>query len=136
MIKRINRVAIVGKEAELTGLEGMKIDDIINAGERSVDDAKVAELILKKSGRKNKKTLAKAIKENPNTSKKTKETIEKIEKTSKFDKSIFPNLGASSTSFDRCLFLIALSKLSNLVLYDDTRDFEFYFGCHKLPIPP
>ena len=80
-IKRIKRVAMQGKEAELKAIEGLKIDDIINAGERNVDDNKVAEIILKKSGRKNKKATAKTIKEkNPNLSKKNQETIKKIEK--------------------------------------------------------
>lgn len=80
-IKRIKRVAMQGKEAELKAIEGLKIDDIINAGERGADDNKVAEIILKKSGRKNKKTTAKTIKEkNPNLSKKNRETIQKIEK--------------------------------------------------------
>lgn len=81
-IKRIKRVAMQGKEAELKAIEGLKIDDIINAGERGADDNKVAEIILKKSGRKNKKATAKVIKEkNPNLSKKNQETIKKIEKT-------------------------------------------------------
>ena len=80
-IKRIKRVAMQGKEAELKAIEGLKIDDIINAGERNVDDNKVAEIILKKSGRKNKKATAKTIKEKkPNLSKKNQETIKKIEK--------------------------------------------------------
>lgn len=80
-IKRIKRVAMQGKEAELKAIEGLKIDDIINAGERGADDNKVAEIILKKSGRKNKKAAAKTIKEkNPNLSKKNRETIQKIEK--------------------------------------------------------
>lgn len=81
-IKRIKKVAMQGKEAELKAIEGLKIDDIINAGERGADDNKVAEIILKKSGRKNKKETAKIIKnKNPNLSKKNRETIKKIEKT-------------------------------------------------------
>lgn len=81
-IKRIKRIAMQGKEAELKAIEGLKIDDIINAGERGADDNKVVEIILKKSGRKNKKATAKVIKEkNPNLSKKNQETIKKIEKT-------------------------------------------------------
>lgn len=80
-IKRIKKIAMQGKEAELKAIEGLKIDDIINAGERGADDNKVAEIILKKSGRKNKKATAKVIKEkNPNLSKKNQETIKKIEK--------------------------------------------------------
>lgn len=81
-IKRIKKVAMQGKEAELKAIEGLKIDDIINAGERGADDNKVAEIILKKSGRKNKKETAKIIKnKNLNLSKKNRETIKKIEKT-------------------------------------------------------
>ncbi|MBQ7285601.1 MAG: hypothetical protein IJW72_05055 [Alphaproteobacteria bacterium] len=81
-IKRIKKIAMQGKEAELKAIEGLKIEDIISAGERNADDNKVAEIILQKSGRKNKKETAKVIKDkNPNLSKKNRETIKKIEKT-------------------------------------------------------
>lgn len=81
-IKRIKKIAMQGKEAELKAIEGLKIEDIISAGERNADDNKVAEIILQKSGRKNKKETVKVIKDkNPNLSKKNRETIKKIEKT-------------------------------------------------------
>ncbi len=79
-IKRIKRIAMQNKEGDLKAIEGLKIDDIIHAGERSADDNKVAEIILKKSGRKTKKTNAKVIKEkNPHLSQKNRDIIRKIE---------------------------------------------------------
>lgn len=60
-ITRIRRMALAADESQLKALEKMKIEDIINAGEKSTDDAKVAELILKKSGRKGKKDVNKIV---------------------------------------------------------------------------
>lgn len=86
-IKRIKKVAMLGKDADVRAIEGMKIDDIIKAGEKGTDENKVAEIILKKSGRKNKKDVARKIKDNPNVSQKTKETAKQIEKIEKAGKS-------------------------------------------------
>ena len=60
-ITRIRRMALAAEESQLKALEKMKVEDIINAGEKSTDDHKVAELILKKSGRKNKKDVQKVV---------------------------------------------------------------------------
>lgn len=60
-IDRIRKMALAADESQLKALEKMKVDDLINAGEKSTDDKKVAELILKKSGRKNKKDVAKVV---------------------------------------------------------------------------
>lgn len=60
-INRIRKMALAADESQLKALEKMKVEDIINAGEKSTDDAKVAELILKKSGRKTKKDVNKIV---------------------------------------------------------------------------
>ena len=60
-ITRIRKMALAADESQLKALEKMKVEDIINAGEKSTDDAKVAELILKKSGRKSKKDVNKIV---------------------------------------------------------------------------
>ena len=60
-ITRIRRMALAADEPQLKSLEKMKVEDIINAGEKSTDDRQVAELILKKSGRKNKKDVNKIV---------------------------------------------------------------------------
>lgn len=60
-ITRIRKMALAADESQLKALEKMKVEDIINAGEKSTDDRQVAELILKKSGRKNKKDVQKVV---------------------------------------------------------------------------
>ena len=60
-ITRIRKMALAADESQLKALEKMKVEDIINAGEKSTDDQQVAELILKKSGRKNKKDVNKIV---------------------------------------------------------------------------
>ena len=54
-IKRIQNIALVAEESQLKALEGMKVEDLMNAGSSQTKDEQVAEIILKKSGRKNKK---------------------------------------------------------------------------------
>lgn len=54
-IKRISDMAEASEESKLKIMEGMKISEIVNAGEKNTDDKEVAKLILKKSGRKTKK---------------------------------------------------------------------------------
>ena len=60
-ITRIRKMALAADESQLKALEKMKVEDIINAGEKSTDDRQVAELILKKSGRKSKKDVNKIV---------------------------------------------------------------------------
>ena len=60
-ITRIRKMGLAADESQLKALEKMKVEDIINAGEKSTDDQQVAELILKKSGRKNKKDVNKIV---------------------------------------------------------------------------
>ena len=58
-IKRIQNIALVAEESQLKALEGMKVEDLMNAGNSQTKDEQVAEIILKKSGRKNKKDAQK-----------------------------------------------------------------------------
>lgn len=74
-ISRIRKMALAADESQLKALEKMKVDDLINAGEKSTDDYTVAELVLKKSGRKNKKDINKVVeKSKQQNNRKTKET--------------------------------------------------------------
>ena len=54
-IKRIQNIALAAEESQIKALEGMKVEDLMNAGSNQTKDEQVAETILKKSGRKNKK---------------------------------------------------------------------------------
>lgn len=54
-IDRIRKMALAAKESQLKALENMKVEDVLNAGNKTTDDQEVAELILKKSGRKSRK---------------------------------------------------------------------------------
>lgn len=81
-IERIRKMALAADESQLKALEKMKVDDLINAGEKSTDDRKVAELILKKSGRKNKKEVDQLVqksKQQTQTKTKNKEIKSKID---------------------------------------------------------
>ncbi len=81
-INRIRRMALAADESQLKALEKMKVDELINAGEKGTDDKKVAEMILKKSGRKNKKEVDKVVqKSKEKTPKKSKEIKSKIDAT-------------------------------------------------------
>lgn len=79
-INRIRKMALASDESQLKALEKMKVDELIDAGDKGTDDRKVAELILKKSGRKNKKEIDKMVqKSRENTPKKSKEIKSKID---------------------------------------------------------
>lgn len=74
-IERIRKMAIAADESQIKSLEKMKISDVINAGEQNTDDKEVAELILKKSGRNNKKDINKIVQKSKTVKKiKTSET--------------------------------------------------------------
>ena len=79
-IERIRKMAIAADEPQLKALEKMKVDDLINAGEKTTDDRKVAELILKKSGRKNKKEVDQLVQRSKQKNKaKNKEIKSKVD---------------------------------------------------------
>lgn len=79
-ISRIRRMALAADESQLKALEKMKVDDLINAGEKSTDDQKVAEMILKKSGRKNKKEINNLVQKSKNKNlQKNKEIKSKVD---------------------------------------------------------
>lgn len=79
-ISRIRRMALAADESQLKALEKMKVDDLINAGEKSTDDKKVAEMILKKSGRKNKKEINNLVQKSKNKNQqKNKEIKSKVD---------------------------------------------------------
>lgn len=56
-IKRVQSMSpeMDGNKDKTKALEGWKLDDLVNAGEKGTDDKAVAEMILQKSGRKNAK---------------------------------------------------------------------------------
>ena len=58
-VEKIKNVALAADESQLKVLEKMKIEDVINAGEKSTDEREIAKMILKKSGRKDKKDINK-----------------------------------------------------------------------------
>lgn len=60
-IDRIRKMAQAADESQLKTLEKMKLEEVINAGEKTTEDKQVAELILKKSGRKTKKDINKIV---------------------------------------------------------------------------
>ncbi|MBE6451893.1 MAG: hypothetical protein E7012_00175 [Alphaproteobacteria bacterium] len=81
-IERIRKMALAADESQTKILEKMKLEEVINAGEKNTDDKEVAELILKKSGRKNKKDVKKIVNKSKQYSKpkvkdtrKTKDTV-------------------------------------------------------------
>lgn len=79
-IERIRKMAVAADESQLKALEKMKVDDLINAGEKTTDDRKVAELILKKSGRKNKKEVDQLVQKSKQKNKaKNKEIKSKVD---------------------------------------------------------
>ena len=79
-ISRIRRMALAADESQLKALEKMKVDELINAGEKSTDDKKVAEMILKKSGRKNKKEINNLVQKSKNKNlQKNKEIKSKVD---------------------------------------------------------
>lgn len=79
-IERIRKMASAADEPQLKALEKMKVDDLINAGEKTTDDRKVAELILKKSGRKNKKEVDQLVQRSKQKNKaKNKEIKSKVD---------------------------------------------------------
>ena len=86
-IERIRKMAIAADESQLKALEKIKISEIINAGEKDTDDKEVAKLILKKSGRKNKKDINKVVQKSKNI-KKTRTSEIKPRETSKTTLSI------------------------------------------------
>lgn len=86
-IERIRKMAIAADESQLKALEKMKVSEVINAGEKHTEDQEVAELILKKSGRNNKKDINKVVQKSRNT-KKTKISEIKPKETSKTKLSI------------------------------------------------
>lgn len=92
-INRIRNMALAADESQLKALEKMKVDDIINAGEKSTDDKKVAELILKKSGRKSKKDVdnlvQKSKSKNQQKSKEIKSKVDGKPRTNLSAKDIF-----------------------------------------------
>ena len=61
-IKRIQDMAVLADESQLKAIEGMKVEDLMQAGSKQTKDEQVAELILKKSGRKSKKDAAQSVK--------------------------------------------------------------------------
>lgn len=63
-IARIRSMAAASDKSQLKMLEKMKISEILNAGEKNTEDQQVAELILKKSGRKDKKEASKLVQKN------------------------------------------------------------------------
>lgn len=86
-IERIRKMAIAADESQIKSLEKMKISDVINAGEQNTDDKEVAELILKKSGRNNKKDINKIVQKSK-TVKKIKTSDTKPKDTSRTQLSI------------------------------------------------
>ena len=60
-MERIKKISQAANESQLKTLEKMKVEEVLNAGEKSTNDKEVAELILKKSGRNNKKDVAKIV---------------------------------------------------------------------------
>ena len=81
-INRIRKMALASDESQLKALEKMKVDELIDAGEKSTDDTKIAEMILKKSGRKNKKEVNKMVqKSKERATKKSKEIKSKIDES-------------------------------------------------------
>ena len=79
-IDRIRKMAEAAETSQTKSLEKMKLDEVLNAGEKSTDDKQIAELILKKSGRKKKTDIEKIVlknKQNEAARKKQKKTQEK-----------------------------------------------------------
>lgn len=67
LLRGIDRICKMSEAAEISqmkALEKMKLDEVLNAGEKNTDDKQVAELILKKSGRKKKTDIEKIISKN------------------------------------------------------------------------
>ncbi len=58
-VEKIKNVALAADESQLKALENMKVEEVINAGEKSTDEREIAKMILKKSGRKDKKDINK-----------------------------------------------------------------------------
>ena len=92
-INRIRKMALASDESQLKALEKMKVDELIDAGEKSTDDTKIAEMILKKSGRKNKKEVNKMVQKSkeraPKKSKEIKSKIDASPRTNLSVKDIF-----------------------------------------------
>lgn len=92
-INRIRKMALASDESQLKALEKMKVDELIDAGEKSTDDTKIAEMILKKSGRKNKKEVNKMVQKSkeraPKKSKEIKSKIDASPRTNLSAKDIF-----------------------------------------------
>ena len=65
-INRIKKMTIAADGEQIKSIKDIKTKDIINAGENTTDDREVAKLILKKSGRKNKKNINKIVEKNKN----------------------------------------------------------------------
>ncbi|MBQ9732271.1 MAG: hypothetical protein IJV97_04195 [Alphaproteobacteria bacterium] len=87
-IDRIRKMAEAAETSQTKSLEKMKLDEVLNAGEKSTDDKQIAELILKKSGRKKKTDIEKIVlknKQNEAARKKQKKTQEKPKKQTRMN---------------------------------------------------
>lgn len=71
-IERIKNIAQAANESQTKTLEKLKLEEVINAGRKDTDDKQVAEMILKKSGRKNKKKVNKVVEKSKQIAKKQK----------------------------------------------------------------
>ena len=70
-IKRIQDMATAADESRLKAIEGLRIEEIVDAGKKSTRDEQVAEIILRKSGRKNKKETEKIVQKSRSKSRST-----------------------------------------------------------------
>lgn len=71
-IERIKNIAQAANESQTKALEKLKLDEVINAGSKNTNDHQVAEMILKKSGRKEKKDVNKVVEKSKQLAKKKK----------------------------------------------------------------
>ena len=74
-IDRIRKMAVAADESQTKALQNLKIEEVITAGEKATDDRDVAELILKKSGRKSKKNIDAVVKKSKEQKETKKQTI-------------------------------------------------------------